>query len=1445
VFYSNNVSKTLSVSGISPGSSAQTIVSGNAFTPQAVRVDWLKRKVYWTNGANDRIERSNFNGTDRETILTGSKVQGLAINPTINKNTRVLYWSQWTSSPCIERAYITEQSGSSPSVSGRTTIVGSKLSEPLGLTIDYDQGRLYWADPGQGSVESVDLNGGNRLTVFKSSTDYPSDVAFFESKVIWVDPSGSVNSFSTTMSTATKQQVTLSGLGSNPSAIAFYHSSRQPALNTNECNDRNGGCSDTCVDTPSSYVCTCPTNFKLSNDSLSCEDIDECADENKCNQNCVNLYGDYECTCFSGYKWDSKRKACVVDKTKPQIILTNEDSLRRVYTDYTSYRYVSKARNLKNASAVDYHYERDEVYWSDTKEKTISKSSFLNKGTKKTILISNLGQVEGVAVDWINNSLYWSDRKNGTIMRAGLDGQNQKVILSGLGDPVSIALDPLNNKLYYGVWGSGSHIGQSSLDGSNVVSLISGVGQPTGLSIDFDKKRLYWGDISSKQIEYASLTGTGRTVVYTDTVGIQSVTVFEEEVHLIDSSLSQFCKVNKFTGAGRYCRQVSSGSKLRDMKVAHPLKQSGKGCPKGTYDVAKGCNKKCKCQYGDCDPKDGSCTCHPGYGGKYCDTDCGTGKYGANCDKTCFCKNGATCHKITGKCICKNGFRSYDCSEKCDPGTYGPNCQLCPCLNGGTCRNNGSCVCQSGYKGSLCDQACSSGFTGPGCTIRCGCLNGGTCRTSSTGVVSCVCPPGFNGSNCEKDIDECTLLGRSACGQVCVNQPGGYRCICLANYTLLADKWSCKANGDQLYILFAQGTDVRRIDVQGTTYRTVVSNLQNCTAVDFYYSEGDLYYLDEGAGIIGRAKLDGSESTSPTTIVSGIQKGGDLAVDWIHRKLYWTSAKSHSILQSDLDGTNQQTFLQLGSLDPGALVVDPIRGYIFWTDVGASNKRIERAYLNGTGRRAVVDSMLKVPLSLSLDFVDRRLFFADNGKIESINVDGTKQSVVTTRTINAFAISEVEQTVFWTDLTTKYIHRVNKYNGSDFVTIRPKANSQVYGLHIVHSVRQPLKEPEKDECALNKGGCQQFCQNTVGSFYCGCYPGYTLNSDKTTCTALPGCGPSNGGCSHGCKPLTTNTYQCTCPAGFVMLSNGKDCMDIDECENGTAGCSHTCTNTYGSYRCSCPPETTLASDLKTCEGCPIDNGGCQQVCVTAPGGKSFHCLCHDNYILVSGKTCRARGPQPYLLFSNDFDIRRLNFDGTGYKYVKRGLSRVYALDMHYTKGKIYYATQPAFEFFKEIREMDFSGANDRRILKDSKYVDDPEGLVVDWVSNKLYWADQDLKKVFRANLNGTNPEVVATNLTSPRGIAVDPYLKKLYFTDVGSNPAVYVCDLDGTNRRVLHNNNLDSPNALSIDFVENKLYWGDGDLRTVWYSELDGSNVKVGYIFLMYTISMTLQHVRI
>ena len=37
-----------------------------------------------------------------------------------------------------------------------------------------------------------------------------------------------------------------------------------------------------------------------------------------------------------------------------------------------------------------------------------------------------------------------------------------------------------------------------------------------------------------------------------------------------------------------------------------------------------------------------------------------------------------------------------------------------------------------------------------------------------------------------------------------------------------------------------------------------------------------------------------------------------------------------------------------------------------------------------------------------------------------------------------------------------------------------------------------------NECAGDHG-CHHLCNNTDGSFHCYCDPGYTLNSDGTTC----------------------------------------------------------------------------------------------------------------------------------------------------------------------------------------------------------------------------------------------------------------------------------------------------------------------------------------------------------
>ena len=38
-----------------------------------------------------------------------------------------------------------------------------------------------------------------------------------------------------------------------------------------------------------------------------------------------------------------------------------------------------------------------------------------------------------------------------------------------------------------------------------------------------------------------------------------------------------------------------------------------------------------------------------------------------------------------------------------------------------------------------------------------------------------------------------------------------------------------------------------------------------------------------------------------------------------------------------------------------------------------------------------------------------------------------------------------------------------------------------------------------DECARNIHNCEHTCENTIGSFLCGCNAGYELTSDGRTC----------------------------------------------------------------------------------------------------------------------------------------------------------------------------------------------------------------------------------------------------------------------------------------------------------------------------------------------------------
>ena len=69
--------------------------------------------------------------------------------------------------------------------------------------------------------------------------------------------------------------------------------------------------------------------------------------------------------------------------------------------------------------------------------------------------------------------------------------------------------------------------------------------------------------------------------------------------------------------------------------------------------------------------------------------------------------------------------------------------------------------------------------------------------------------------------------------------------------------------------------------------------------------------------------------------------------------------------------------------------------YMYWTDWG-KNAKIERANMDGTNRKVLVDTDLGWPNGISVDYDERRLYWGDaeTDKIEFCNLDGTGRRVL-------------------------------------------------------------------------------------------------------------------------------------------------------------------------------------------------------------------------------------------------------------------------------------------------------------------------------------------------------------------------------------------------------------------------------------------------------------------
>ncbi|XP_056271193.1 low-density lipoprotein receptor-related protein 8-like isoform X2 [Pseudoliparis swirei] len=376
---------------------------------------------------------------------------------------------------------------------------------------------------------------------------------------------------------------------------------------------------------------------------------------------------------------------------------------------------------------------------------------------------------------------------------------------------------------------------------------------------------------------------------------------------------------------------------------------------------------------------------------------------------------------------------------------------------------DGRCIRQSWR----CDHAedCSDGSDEDACDQdECLLDNGGcshVCVDEPLGF-HCACPPDMRllgDSRCE-ELDAC--LQSDGCDQLCLQLNGSFTCSCSRGYQRTSSG-GCSATGAEAQLVFSSSEGLRWMSLfelehgepgpgpQGPRPGPVGPGPGPVAALA---SSRSLFWSSRGS--VFRVSVDGPEE-GPALVLTFEGSASGLAVDWIHRLLYWTSTESGSVHVGLLDGSAQRR-LVTGLENPSAVAVDPLQGHIFWAQCGAA-PQIVRANRSGGDRVVLVSSALRRPVALSLDVPRQLLFWADRGtrSISRVSLEGRHRKTVVESNgylDRPLGLAVFEGFVFWTEEATRSLCRASKHDGLQLQVLLSNISSPG-GLAVHHPALQP------------------------------------------------------------------------------------------------------------------------------------------------------------------------------------------------------------------------------------------------------------------------------------------------------------------------------------------------------------------------------------------------------
>ncbi|XP_037297516.1 LOW QUALITY PROTEIN: low-density lipoprotein receptor-related protein 4 [Manduca sexta] len=1179
-------------------------------------------------------------------------------------------------------------------------------------------------------------------------------------------------------------------------------------------------------------ACACPVGFLLADDKFSCRDIDECMYEQDpvCSQTCSNTVGSFYCGCMTGYVLRPDGRSCKHTGESPTLLFSNRIGIRQVWL--TGDNYVSVVKGLHNAVALDYHYEKKLVFWSENNLRVIRVAQ-INTNNMTDVIRWGLETPAGVAVDWIHNLLFWTDSGTRRVEVATLDGSQRAVLIANdLDKPRAVAVHPGDALVFWTDWGPNPKIERADMDGSRRRTVIyDQIFWPNGLTIDYTDSKIYWADAKHHVIERAMFDGRDRHRITTKGLPHPfALTLFEDAIYWTDWHTKSISTVNKNTGMG--IQTVHAGINVpMDIHSYHPLRQLR------TY------RNRCGINNGGCshlclpNSNDHSCRCPVGFN--------------INSD-------GVTCEEKPEKLLLY--ARRKDIRVK----------QLNPKK---PIDSLDMVIPVESIKSAVAldwDMNSNSIFWTDveKDTINRAYLNGSNQNTIVNSNL--IWPAGL----AYDWITDKLYWTDAGTNKIEVAKADGSMRTLLAwdNIDKPRDIVVDPKGGVMYWSDWGTSPCIERADMDGGNRKRLIfgdMTWPNGLALDL--GNNRIYWTDGGNRTIEYANLDGTGRR----ILIGQHLPHPFGLDLYGDEVFWTDWDTQSIQAANkFTGENRRTLgagvaglmdvrvfhkervggvnrcgknnggcshlcllkpggrscacpigiklnkdgktcadgpvnylifahrvdIRVISLDVPYLIdvvlplpplknalgvdVDHRTGLIYWTDTG--EEKIQRATRDGTRIETVIGSGLHTVDGIAIDSTGRKIYWTDGGhnSIEVAELDGTNRKVLIWTNLDsprAIVLHYELGYMFWSDWgTSAKIERADM-DGNNRQVIVDSNIKWPNGLTIDRIEGRLYWNDAKIltiESSNFNGGNRTTVLSSVSYPYGIVIVGQHIYWTDWKTKAL-----------HRADKSTRNEP-------ITIRRNLEGLMDI----------------------------RAIQTERVLEDACGTNNGGCSHLCLRSPHG--YSCACPTGILFVNNtehhpKICHKH-PQEFLVFAARGSLSYISFDTPEQWDVNLPVKEVnnsIAVDFHWEQKLIFYTDLD----YDVIRSVNMTTMNETKIVIKGK-LDQPNGLAVDWIANNLYWTDNKYKVIEVARLDGTCRKILISGLTEPRALALFPAKGYLYWSDWGESPNIERSFLDGSQRKVIVQQDLGFPNGLTIDYRDRRLYWTDALKERIDTSDLSGQH---------------------